>query len=131
MSALYKKFISISTLFAVFLFWNMAIVHALAERTHKEIISHTHDNIIESHVVETTDSKEPPHCTQTKIDTGIAQQVRDTVDLPDVLRVITSLYSEYDEKVEPLIQDTYFQHYPWSENHFFWHLLIGEQILMI
>ncbi len=131
MSALYKKFISISTLFAVFLFGNMAIVHAIGERTHREIISHTHDDITESHVVETTDDTESAHCTQMKIDTGIVQQVRDTADLPDVLEVITSLYSEYDEKVDTLTQDTYFQYYPWSESHFFWHLLVGEKIILV
>ena len=112
MSALYKKFISISMLFAIFLFGNMAIVHAVAERTHREILSHTHDGITESHVVETTDNKEPPHCSQTKIDTSIAQQVRDTTDLPDILKATISSYSEYDEKLVTITQDTYLKYYP-------------------
>lgn len=112
MSVLYKKFISISMLFAVFLFGNMTIVHAVAESTHKEILSHTHDGITESHIVETTNNKEPPHCSQTKIDTSIAQQVRDTIDIPDIFKGSIPFYNEYDDRVYPLTQDTYFQYYP-------------------
>ena len=109
---LYQKLISISILLAVFLFGNMAIVHAVSGSIHTEIISHAHDGITESHVIETTDNKEPPHCTKTKIDTNIIQQVRDNVDLPDIFKEKISSYVEYDRKVETITQDTYFQYYP-------------------
>ena len=91
---LYKKLISISILLAVFLFGNMAIVHAVSELTHAKTISHTHDGITESHVVPTSEDKEPPHCTKTKIDTNIIQQVRDNADIPDIGKTVVYLYIE-------------------------------------
>ena len=90
---LYKKLISISILLAVFLFGNMVIVHAVSELSHTKTISHTHDGITESHTVSTTsEDKEPPHCTQTKIDTNIIQQVRDNADIPDIGKTVVYLY---------------------------------------
>ncbi len=110
----------------------MAIVHAISDSIHTEIITHSHDDgITESHVVETTDNKEPPHCSETKIDTSITQQVRDTIDIPDVFKGSLSSYGECNDFIYPLTQDIYLKYYPWSENHFFWHLLVGEKILMI
>lgn len=109
----------------------MAIVHAVSELTHAKTISHTHDGITESHVVPTSEDKEPPHCTKTKIDTNIIQQVRDNADIPDIGKTVISLCLEWDRKTDSITQDTYFQYYPWSENHFFWHLLVGETILVL
>ena len=112
MIAFYKKLISMCVLLAIFLFGNMAIVHAVTESVDIEIISHSHDGITESHIVETTDNKEPPHCTQTKIDTSIIQQVRDIVDLSDIIKGGVSSYFDYGIRVEVISQDTYLQHYP-------------------
>ena len=110
----------------------MAIVHAWST-PHKEIVSHSHDGITESHIVETSDDPEPPHCTQTKVEINIIQQIRDNIDVEigDFSKGLISLYSESDDTVYPLTQDTYFQYYPWSENNFFWHLLVGEKIMLI
>lgn len=112
MSTFYKKLISAIIILAVFLFGNMAIVHAVSESIHAKIISHVHDGITESHIVETPDDTEPPHCTQTKVEINTIQQVRDTIDIPDVFKGSIPFYNEYDDKVYPLTQDTYFQYYP-------------------
>jgi hypothetical protein len=129
---LYQKFISIVTLLAIFLFGNMAILHAWST-PRAEIISHSHDSITESHIVETSDDPGPPHCTQTKVEISIIQQVRDNIDgeIEDFFKGSISYYSDNVDIEYPLTQDTYFQYYPWSENNFFWHLLVGEKILLI
>lgn len=131
MHSFYKKFISVTTFLTVFLFGNMAIVHAWST-PHTEIISHSHDGITESHIVETPDDTEPPHCTKTKTDSSTTQQIRDNDDLPDITQKAIPFYSKPDsKKVETISSDVYFQYYPWSENHFFWHFLVGEAILQI
>ena len=85
MFSFYRKFISIGILLAIFLFGNMAIVHAIPDSIDTEIITHSHDDgIIESHVVDTTEHEEPPHCSETQIDTSITQQVRDASHGSDV-----------------------------------------------
>ncbi len=110
----------------------MAIVHAIPDSIDTEIITHSHDDgIIESHVVDTTEHEEPPHCSETQIDTSITQQVRDASHGSDVFGWVSSLYYGYDQRVKSISHDIYLQHYPWSENHFFWHLLVGEKILLI
>ncbi|MBX9808767.1 hypothetical protein K2X92_00040 [Candidatus Gracilibacteria bacterium] len=110
----------------------MAILHA-GSTPRAEIISHSHDSITESHIVETSDDPGPPHCTQTKVEISIIQQVRDNIDgeIEDFFKGSISYYSDNVDIEYPLTQDTYFQYYPGSENNFFGHLLVGEKILLI
>ncbi len=131
MHSFYKKFISTTTLLTVFLLGNMAMVHAWST-SHTEIVSHSHDGITESHIVETSDDTEPPHCTQTKTDRSTPQQIRDNDDLSDIIQKAIPFYSKPDSgKVEAISSDVYIQYYPWSKNNFFWHLLVGEKIILV
>ena len=126
----HQKLISVITILALFLFGNMAIVHAWST-PHKEIVSHSHDGITESHIVKAPDNQEPPHCTKTKVDTSAAQKIHNGNSTQNVFEMAVSFYPEEREGWTLPSTLTYFQYYPWPENHFFWHLLVGETILII
>ncbi len=117
---------------AMFLFGNMAFVHAEGWKTWEITIEHTHGEIRETHIVETTDTSEPPHCSDSEITSSIIFQSRDIesdqFDAPDIL---THYYSNYICDIGILDDARYAHYYPWPHNESFGHFLIGEQILLI
>ncbi len=110
----------------------MAFVHAEWWKTWEIIIEHTHGEIRETHIVETTDTSEPPHCSDSEITSSIIFQSRDIQsDQLDASNTLSPYYRDYLCDTSILDDSRYAHYYPWPENESFSHFLVGEQILLI
>lgn len=108
-----QKFISLCLLFALFLFGNMALVHASSNGEREIVVEHTHGKIRETHIIETSGSPEPSHCSGSDITSSVIFQSRDIYFSPlDVSDIADSLYGEYICVASTFDEDRYAHYYP-------------------